>query len=359
LLFITTLTSLPTLPKLFLFDYFYYFSHTINMVFLLASLLSLAIFTFLFLLLLNYAFYVWENRRISELAQKARQQNQDESILNKNQANHSFTTKDWGHELSRRTSNFFGERSLTPISSENSSSWWHSVTNFLRSLQHNFWPHIQKTWRQLLHLTQTSSSSQTHASSHSHNPKQQEDLDHLVNKIGEYNQQSTTSSNSTPTYPEDTDKLTSNNSELGKLPHKIQNAWKQSSPTSTSSSQDSDTKPQAKEPDRPSPTQTTSSPSDTSSDEATINLASKTDNPDNQTSQSESKTDAVFEKLENRILEKLKKQGLNNYEIWLELGELYEKYNQREKALEVYALVLKHSEDDSKKIARNRLIGLS
>jgi hypothetical protein len=68
---------------------------------------------------------------------------------------------------------------------------------------------------------------------------------------------------------------------------------------------------------------------------------------------------SLFEKVENRILEKLKTSGLNNYDIWLELGELYVKYDEKEKATEVFALVLKHTTDEhQKEQARNFLIGL-
>lgn len=67
----------------------------------------------------------------------------------------------------------------------------------------------------------------------------------------------------------------------------------------------------------------------------------------------------LFEKLENRILRRLQKSGMNDYDIWLELGDLYVKYNEIKKAMEIYALVLKHSVNDTQKEkAMNKLIGL-
>jgi len=68
---------------------------------------------------------------------------------------------------------------------------------------------------------------------------------------------------------------------------------------------------------------------------------------------------SVFEKLEMRVLNKLKNAGMDNYDIWLELGDLYAKFDEKEKAKEVYALILKHSQGGLKEMARNRLIGLS
>jgi hypothetical protein len=67
----------------------------------------------------------------------------------------------------------------------------------------------------------------------------------------------------------------------------------------------------------------------------------------------------IFEKLENSILEKLKGAGLNHYDIWVELAGLYESYQEKEKALEIYAMVLKHAEGREKDIAKNKLIALS
>lgn len=68
---------------------------------------------------------------------------------------------------------------------------------------------------------------------------------------------------------------------------------------------------------------------------------------------------AAFEKMEARILDKLKLSGLNHYNVWIELGELYMKFDEKDKASEVFALVLKNTKDDrEKEVARNHLIGL-
>lgn len=84
---------------------------------------------------------------------------------------------------------------------------------------------------------------------------------------------------------------------------------------------------------------------------ATIDLASNAD-------RAEGEDMTVFEKLELRILNRLKESGMTNYDIWLELGGLYKKFGQQDKAREVFALVLKHAGGKNKEIASNELIGL-
>jgi hypothetical protein len=67
----------------------------------------------------------------------------------------------------------------------------------------------------------------------------------------------------------------------------------------------------------------------------------------------------VFDKLETKLLEKLQSSDMSNYDIWLELGDLYAKYHEDKKAMEIYALVLKNSTDDHQKsLATNKMIGL-
>lgn len=88
---------------------------------------------------------------------------------------------------------------------------------------------------------------------------------------------------------------------------------------------------------------------------ATLDLVSL-DKSENFNSKEELST---FDKLENRVLSKLKESGMSNYDIWLELGDLYLKYSENKKAMEVYALVLKHSKNEKhKELARNGLIGM-
>jgi hypothetical protein len=85
---------------------------------------------------------------------------------------------------------------------------------------------------------------------------------------------------------------------------------------------------------------------------ATINLVKDT-------KQKEEKDMTLFEKLENKILENIKNSDMQDWKVWLDLAFLYEKYDQKQKALEIHAMVSKHATGEEKKIAVNHLIVLS
>ncbi len=65
-----------------------------------------------------------------------------------------------------------------------------------------------------------------------------------------------------------------------------------------------------------------------------------------------------FEKVEQRLLSKLKEGGVGNYDLWLDLAELYVKNNANQKASEIYSYVAKNAKDKNKEKAINGIIGL-
>jgi hypothetical protein len=65
-----------------------------------------------------------------------------------------------------------------------------------------------------------------------------------------------------------------------------------------------------------------------------------------------------FEKIEQRILNKLKDSETSNYDIWLSLADLYVKNEQPEKAKEVYSFIAKNALGKDKEKAINGIIGL-
>jgi len=69
-------------------------------------------------------------------------------------------------------------------------------------------------------------------------------------------------------------------------------------------------------------------------------------------------TNLVLEKMEKKILRKLQESGMSNYDLWLNLGEVYMQHNEKEKANQIFALVLKHATGKPKEIARNYLISM-
>jgi hypothetical protein len=65
-----------------------------------------------------------------------------------------------------------------------------------------------------------------------------------------------------------------------------------------------------------------------------------------------------FQKVEQRLLLKLKEIGVGNYDLWLDLAELYSKNNSITKAKEIYTYVAKNAKDKNKQRAINNIIGL-
>jgi hypothetical protein len=65
-----------------------------------------------------------------------------------------------------------------------------------------------------------------------------------------------------------------------------------------------------------------------------------------------------FQKLEQRILQKLKEIGVGNYDLWLDLADLYVKNDLNIKAKEIYTYIAKNGDMQSKQKAVNGLIGL-
>jgi hypothetical protein len=65
-----------------------------------------------------------------------------------------------------------------------------------------------------------------------------------------------------------------------------------------------------------------------------------------------------FEKVEQRLLSKLKESGVGNYDLWLDLADLYVKNNSNQKASEIYSYVAKNAKDKNREKAINGIIGL-
>ncbi|MGL4757800.1 MAG: hypothetical protein ACRCXZ_00550 [Patescibacteria group bacterium] len=65
-----------------------------------------------------------------------------------------------------------------------------------------------------------------------------------------------------------------------------------------------------------------------------------------------------FQKIEQRILKKLKDIGIGNFDLWLDLAELYIKNDENDKAKSIYRYIAKNGDNKSKQKAVNGLIGL-
>lgn len=65
-----------------------------------------------------------------------------------------------------------------------------------------------------------------------------------------------------------------------------------------------------------------------------------------------------FDKFEQRLLNKLTISGTDNYDLWLDLANLYIKNNASNKAKEIFTYVAKNAKDINKQKAINGLIGI-
>jgi L-rhamnose mutarotase len=90
-----------------------------------------------------------------------------------------------------------------------------------------------------------------------------------------------------------------------------------------------------------------------------INAKKSLVNEDDDLEAKELKDLELFEKMENKLLAKLKEVGMKHFDIWLDLGKLYEKYEYKEKATEIYSMILKSSDGKEKEMAKDRLIEIN
>ena len=68
---------------------------------------------------------------------------------------------------------------------------------------------------------------------------------------------------------------------------------------------------------------------------------------------------SLFEKAEKKLIQKLQDLGLNHWDLWLDLGDLYGKYDQKSKQKEIYTLILSKADGKEKELATYRLIGMN
>jgi hypothetical protein len=86
---------------------------------------------------------------------------------------------------------------------------------------------------------------------------------------------------------------------------------------------------------------------------ATIDLVT------NESDDKSKKDKKIYNQLEDLILEKLKTNGMDCWQIWMELAAHYERYKEFDKAVEIFAMVMKNSKGPEKNIAKDKLIALS
>jgi hypothetical protein len=273
------------------------------------------LFGLLLILTLNYSVYTWESKKIEDLSSKIRP-NQTEDILLKSSASRGFTSKDLSgltttgvkSKILLSAGNFY-DRTMILIKDHEYPTWFTKMSKIFTDLRHDTWKTLKRFLAYLMSLTrpvEKNADPRTQAMEE----RKMSEIEEVVERVNEVNRQE-----------KEVDENILNTAEA-----KIQgiDAFEPADPRTVEEKGETQL--------------------------ATLNLLSGTKGDEDKA--------GVLEKLENRLLGKLKEAGLGNYDLWLELGELYFKFNEKEKAKEIYALVLKHAEGKPKEMARDRLIGL-
>ncbi len=264
-------------------------------------------------LIINYLIISWESQKVDALASQIKHSSYEEnSILYKSDVSREFTSLDL-IKVSKaginKATNIY-DKTLVKITSQEYPNWINRVVEELTKLRQNFIKTVRGWIKYIVSLSKPAVEETKHDKVNAFREKiKMEEIEDFVDKVVDNN----LSQANSLTVLED--------QSLSKLDEKMDVADNSTLENKT----------------------------------ATLNLAS---NPNRAAQAGEGA--GIFEKLENRILQKMKDVGLGNYDLWLELGQLYLKYGEKEKAVEVFALVLKHTQDEGQKdLARNQLIGLN
>jgi len=281
------------------------------------SLVSILFFAALGVLALNYAVYQWEENQVNELAKKIKPTDDTNSILFKSTSSREFTTFDLGNvaksQPAQAVQNMY-DRALISLKERKYPDWVATFFGELNNIRRSFWKTVQRGFRYAVSLTKPATTLRE---------AQQKDKEEM--------KQAHTS-----------------HKKLKEVDQTVENVAKLTT-AAQSATPLLETTPEGAPPTGPA--KATQSADSSDGDGATIGITAQADG--------KSEVDmTLFERLESRILAKLKDRGLGRYAIWLELGDLYLKFDEKEKAREVFALVLKHAEGDEKEFARDRLIGL-
>jgi hypothetical protein len=268
------------------------------------SFVSTSVFGLVIVIILNYAIHSWENLKVDDLT--SRIVHSQKNILNKSSVNRGFTSFDLSRSLPKKIQ----ERALVVVSEKSEYPEW--IKRTLKEIDFARKNLFSATKKMIAYLFSLSKPAEiVDYEKEDEENKKKGEVDHVIQKVSNISQKKAQSS-------------------LDKdFPLKLEEPTKENDSIEISNAKNQDM--------------------------ATIGIAASASKI---TEQSKDSNSSVFEKLESRILLKLKDSGLENYDIWLELGELYVKFEEKEKAKEIFALILKHSHGKQKEIARDKLIGL-
>jgi hypothetical protein len=316
---------------------------------LILGFFSLSFFTFLAILTVNYSIYLWENERINNLVSQVKREKIDEILARKKEK--GFTAKDlnknlqYPQGLSLKEGLFSDGKNIKNIFNlETLNSLLKQFINLLRGLtsppKNDYYDPLAEDKLKEMRTSKDKISDENRIDDIFYNNSisfGQDEEDISENEDKKYNYNIKNNSKNPPT-------------------HKIKKTKPLQNITNQYDFLQDDIQDQREFEENINPKKNQESEEDINfeddSESATLNFAA------NESNQNQKKQ-TLFKKMEDQILEELKEKGLNRYDIWLKLAQLYEKYGQQKKAVEVYAMILKHSKTEEKIIARNKLIALT
>ena len=319
------------------------------MLMLILGFFSLSFFTFLAILTVNYSIYLWENERINNLISQVKREKIDEILARKKEK--GFTAKDlnknlqYPQGLSLKEGLFSDGKNIKNIFNlQTLNSLLKQFINFLRGLtrppKNDYYNPLAEDKLKEMRTSKDKISDENRIDDIFYNNSisfGQDEEDILDNEDKKYNYNIKNNPKNLPKHKiKKTKPLENITNQYDFLQDDIQDQREFEEDINPKKNQESEEGINFED----------------DSESATLNFAA------NESNQNQKKQ-TLFKKMEDQILEELKEKGLNRYDIWLKLAQLYEKYGQQKKAVEVYAMILKHSKTEEKIIARNKLIALA
>lgn len=283
---------------------------------ILLSLGSALLFFLLTVLITSYAIFLWESERINNLARSSDSGEVSSGILTKNNANRGFTSLGFKKfkfsDRKKKVSEDNADNSVILMGDEDGGE--NKYMEIIKTTKDKFLEVIKKVYEYLINLYKSSKTEEEKLKERVAQQKQEE-IDEVVERVARAGSEI-----------KDTETVI------------LEEEYYAENDSGAMLTDEEEQKKESLEGQK-------------DVEAATLNIAGK--------KSSDPEEMSVFEKLEARVLSKLKGDGLDNYDIWLELGDLYLKFGEKEKAREIFALVLKHADGNVKEMARNKLIGLN
>ena len=287
------------------------------------NLIFVSGFCFLIIIVLEYAIYMWENQKMNDLTKDISSNlSQHDSVIKRGyDANDHNANIFNSSNMKFNLSNKYFERSLVLVTSQDYKGWYEKVSEFAKKILSNLGYYTQKSFKYVIELSKSGNNFPDQEIRHIKSMQSASNINKTVEKITQITEKESTEES---------------HSQVNTKPDFLNNY---------ESDLDQSTIPNLNN-DKIDLNQIKTEPTSG----ATLNLAIN----DNQV-----KDTTTYDKIEKSILAKLQETGLNHYDIWLELGHFYQKYEEKEKAKEIFAMVMKHAEGRDKDLARDGLIALS